>query len=82
MHNVDTVRLFQQTYASRKQDDPLGKVKCVNTSNMPPYQSVLTKKILRASYNASLYKMLYDQIQLPYVGKQTSMVGSLLMEGT
>ena len=58
MNNVDDVRYayFQQNYAPKRIDDPLGRIKGMNPSSMPPCKAVLRNKIMRSNYLAYTWR--------------------------
>ena len=58
VQKVDDARFasFQQKYAPMRKNQPLGKIKGINQSSMPPCQAVLLNKIRRANFISYLWK--------------------------
>lgn len=61
--NVNIARhvMFQQTYAPKSISEPLGAIKGVNPSSLPPCRKVLLKKLKRTHYVAAMWKNASSQ---------------------
>ena len=58
LKHIDSVRfsLFQQKYATKRNENPLSKIKGTNPSNMPPCKNVLEFKMKRSNFITYLWK--------------------------
>ena len=50
---------FQHNYATRKNDDPLVKIKGVNPSSMSPCQYIIYNKVLRTNYVSYIWRNVH-----------------------